>query len=177
MYCKNCGKEIPDDSNFCQHCGSNLKKEDSIIPQEEKPSDSVAKSESKARTAGIIIAVILVGLMVVMLPFLVLKCSADSRNSSSWKTTNSDITIANDTSFSLNANIIVTPKYDIKDLQITFSFYADDKKLIATKARILGNVLKGTQYSVTFAASEFSIASLMQISSYSWKVSGGTTTR
>ena len=22
MYCKKCGKEIPDDSKFCQHCGS-----------------------------------------------------------------------------------------------------------------------------------------------------------
>jgi uncharacterized membrane protein YvbJ len=22
MYCKNCGKEIADDSKFCQHCGT-----------------------------------------------------------------------------------------------------------------------------------------------------------
>lgn len=24
MYCKNCGKEIPDDSRFCGGCGTNL---------------------------------------------------------------------------------------------------------------------------------------------------------
>lgn len=24
MYCKNCGKEIADDSKFCQHCGASL---------------------------------------------------------------------------------------------------------------------------------------------------------
>ena len=23
MYCKNCGKKIPDGSGFCQHCGTN----------------------------------------------------------------------------------------------------------------------------------------------------------
>lgn len=25
MKCKNCNKEIPDDSNFCEHCGVNIK--------------------------------------------------------------------------------------------------------------------------------------------------------
>lgn len=28
MYCKNCGKEIPDDSKFCQHCGSSQTKQE-----------------------------------------------------------------------------------------------------------------------------------------------------
>ena len=28
MYCKNCGKEISEDSNFCQYCGTNLKMEE-----------------------------------------------------------------------------------------------------------------------------------------------------
>lgn len=28
MYCKNCGKEIPDESNFCLYCGAPLKKQE-----------------------------------------------------------------------------------------------------------------------------------------------------
>ena len=28
MYCKNCGKEIPNDSRFCQHCGSSQSNND-----------------------------------------------------------------------------------------------------------------------------------------------------
>lgn len=31
MYCKNCGKEIPDDSKFCQHCGSSQTKQENYI--------------------------------------------------------------------------------------------------------------------------------------------------
>lgn len=31
MYCKNCGKEIPDDSKFCQHCGSSQTKQGNYI--------------------------------------------------------------------------------------------------------------------------------------------------
>lgn len=42
MFCTNCGKEIPDDSNFCQHCGFNV--EVVLIP----PSiDTVATEEPK----------------------------------------------------------------------------------------------------------------------------------
>lgn len=26
MFCNNCGKGIPDDSNFCQYCGNTIKR-------------------------------------------------------------------------------------------------------------------------------------------------------
>lgn len=32
MYCKHCGKEIADDSKFCQHCGgSQLEAQDTLL--------------------------------------------------------------------------------------------------------------------------------------------------
>lgn len=30
MYCSNCGKEIPKESDFCPYCGTDLKEENSI---------------------------------------------------------------------------------------------------------------------------------------------------
>lgn len=33
MYCKNCGKEIPDDSKFCQHCGCSQSNNDNNISE------------------------------------------------------------------------------------------------------------------------------------------------
>ena len=35
MYCKNCGKEISEDSKFCQYCGANQEKE-SVEQKENK---------------------------------------------------------------------------------------------------------------------------------------------
>ena len=37
MYCKKCGKEIPDDSVFCLYCGTNLKESITESPRTEEP--------------------------------------------------------------------------------------------------------------------------------------------
>ncbi len=46
MYCKHCGKQIADDSTFCQYCGGKVdalaqeSKEDSVVEQTEKPAET-----------------------------------------------------------------------------------------------------------------------------------------
>ena len=46
MYCKHCGKQIADDSTFCQYCGGKVdapaqeSKEDSVVEQVEKPNET-----------------------------------------------------------------------------------------------------------------------------------------
>lgn len=40
MYCKKCGKLIPDDSDFCNHCGASQKE---VISTEEKPQSESEK--------------------------------------------------------------------------------------------------------------------------------------
>ncbi len=42
MYCKKCGKEIPDDSIFCNHCGTNQKETSSADSKQEKKPDELA---------------------------------------------------------------------------------------------------------------------------------------
>lgn len=42
MYCNNCGKHNPKDSNFCQHCGKE------IISTTEKPSDDIAETQKNS---------------------------------------------------------------------------------------------------------------------------------
>ena len=44
----------------------------------------------------------------------------------------------------------ITPKTDIKDLQITFIFLDRNKNTVMTRNYILGNVTKGVTYSVTY---------------------------
>lgn len=58
MYCKHCGKEIADDSKFCQHCGG---KQD-ILSDSTKNVESDTKKEStrgkviKRRDGSIVLA-------------------------------------------------------------------------------------------------------------------------
>ena len=48
MYCKHCGKEIADDSKFCQHCGG--KQEDSFA----SPANNAVKSEEPKKQEKVI---------------------------------------------------------------------------------------------------------------------------
>ena len=48
MYCKRCGKEIADDSKFCQHCGG--KQEDSFA----SPANNAVKSEEPKKQEKVI---------------------------------------------------------------------------------------------------------------------------
>ena len=43
MYCKHCGKEIADDSKFCQHCGGKLDNVVEVIKDETHIEKKVSK--------------------------------------------------------------------------------------------------------------------------------------
>ena len=51
MYCKKCGKEIPDDSVFCLYCGTNLKESITESPRTEEPIKVDVNANVKAQIA------------------------------------------------------------------------------------------------------------------------------
>lgn len=186
MYCKNCGKEIDENSKFCMHCGTQIN--DSTIKQQktndsadnttEKEQKSIEETENK-KNIKIVIGIVIGICIILGIMFGCYKC-INTINGNTSKTSIvsrsakvSDITVQQDTSLAFSYNLIVTPKYDISDLEITFKFYGDNGALIATKIKQIGNVKKNERYNVSFSLSEFSIASIGSISKYSWSVSGG----
>ncbi len=86
---------------------------------------------------------------------------------------NDDIVMKVNDDFSVNINILITPKNDINDLQLTFQFSDRYKKVLDTKNYILGNVKAGTTYSVTYKLSDFSLSQLTQIQYVTYDVTGG----
>ena len=84
-----------------------------------------------------------------------------------------DIIVDVDYDFSLSVSLEVTPKVNIKDLQLTFEFLDSNGKVLTTKTKILGNVKKDTPYSVVFSLSEFSFSQLWKISGCRTSVTGG----
>ena len=72
MYCTHCGNQIPDQSKFCQYCGSTLSAP--AEPQIQTPPPPVRK---KGRTAGIIIGIVAILILIPAVLFAVLHFRSD----------------------------------------------------------------------------------------------------
>lgn len=62
MFCKNCGKQLPDDSSFCQYCGTNLAPNTGSSPTVNVPpvlSTPVKKKRKYPVIIGIVVLIIL----------------------------------------------------------------------------------------------------------------------
>ena len=58
MYCKNCGKEIEDDSSFCPYCGSSVDKK--IVVESKATKGDKGNSENCFGAIGFVVSVIAV---------------------------------------------------------------------------------------------------------------------
>lgn len=58
MYCKNCGKEIEDDSSFCPYCGSSVDKK--IVVESKATKCDKGNSENCFGAIGFVVSVIAV---------------------------------------------------------------------------------------------------------------------
>jgi hypothetical protein len=73
MFCSQCGKQIPDNSNLCEHCGSpiiiNTKKETSINNEGTIPKSETHQSMSKRILIVLGVILLIVGLLVFLFFF------------------------------------------------------------------------------------------------------------
>lgn len=88
---------------------------------------------------------------------------------------NSDVTISLSQDFNLDNEYEVYTKYDIDNLEITFTYFDSQNRIITTKTHSLGNVKKESTYLVTISLSEFSLSQLLRITSCRAEVTNGST--
>jgi hypothetical protein len=73
MFCSQCGKQIPDNSNLCEHCGSpiiiNAKKETSINNEGTIPKSETHQSMSKRILIVLGVILLIIGLLVFLFFF------------------------------------------------------------------------------------------------------------
>ena len=99
--------------------------------------------------------------------------SGDSGGLKTRSATNSDISFTKDDGY---MNFIVKPYVDIDGLELSFDFLNDKDQILCMKTKTVGNVQSGTEYVVSFSASDFTTSQFFNISGYSCRVSGGTVT-
>lgn len=69
MYCKKCGKEISDDSKFCNSCGANLFIDTSVITNDVQK-ETVKKKKKKNKKKDSTLSVVAVVLCLFTITFL-----------------------------------------------------------------------------------------------------------
>lgn len=58
MFCKKCGKEIPNNAKFCTHCGNKTEPAQPVVPEKNVPVQQEVKPTRKKKTALVIIIVV-----------------------------------------------------------------------------------------------------------------------
>ncbi len=84
-----------------------------------------------------------------------------------------DISIELSQEFTLNNEYEVKPNRSIDNLEITFTYYDSQNRVISTKEKTVGNVKSGQTYLVTVSLSEFSLTELLKINYCKAEVTGG----
>lgn len=71
MYCRICGKEIPDDSNFCPNCGTEIKANTEVLDDTKESEHNVEKSVPKKanKNVGCSTILVIVGFFLLSLLF------------------------------------------------------------------------------------------------------------
>lgn len=85
-----------------------------------------------------------------------------------------DIAISNADALLTGYSFKIIPSCDINNLTINFIFKDNKDKTIVQKSRSMGNVVKGSEYTITF--SDISLANMLSISKYNYSVTSGTVT-
>lgn len=149
---------------------------------EEEKKESLGESILKALGITILIVALIVGAV-----FLFRSCFGNntSQSSGSFGSNNNRITyrdarnsdISGDWNESLiEQNFTFIPKYDIVDLQFTFSINNKEGKVIKKVVKNIGNVNKGQQYSVKLTLSDMGLDNIFSAYSTSLAVTGGRVT-
>lgn len=89
---------------------------------------------------------------------------------------NGDISFedGSDISISLSAVLYFTPNVDIDNLEITLNFMDDDRNVLTTQVKSVGDVQEGGRYSISYSLSDLGLSVIFQCTALSWRVTGGT---
>lgn len=201
MFCKNCGKPIDDNANFCAHCGANIKNTSANNQPTNKQPESkpVSKPSSTApqknadntseRRGGCLLVVVSIIIVAIVFTFIGISyaggyksCVVANKDGNgnyqpqvfSRAATNNDISVDFNYEGIIAINIDVTAKSDIKDLSLTFRFLNKNSVVIKTLEKYVGNINNGETRRISISISEFGLSEIFTIQYVQADVTGGS---
>ena len=186
MYCKKCGTQIDDDSEFCKKCGTEQKENNEI-------QENTANTKSnKPSLPGCIIWIIVTSIIISIITVVIAGITNDNkRNEQTNNSTNdyennepqlftrnannNDIQIKYETNYSaLAVDIIILPNTNIENLEIKIVHCDKNNNVLLTQYKTIGNVTKGIQVKTQMKLLDFSLSDMFKVNSTSITVSNGT---
>lgn len=125
-------------------------------------------------------------LVTLIVLFLIIACVAwviqmgtntnntDTPTLTSRKATINDISISSDESNLISIELIVIPKHDIDNLEITINYYNGSKQLLKTTTKNFGNVKEGGRYTQQVYITDFSLSQIFELKYCNYTITGGT---
>lgn len=179
MYCKHCGKEIDDESVFCNKCGE---KQDNLNSKNTKEDN---ESKKGCLTVLVIFTILIVGILFLTETITLKNCNNNNSKDSTYEDNtpqlftrnarNNDITITTETNYNnLGIDIIILPKVDIEDLEIKLVHYDKNGNELLTQYKTIGNVKEGVQVKTQVQLLDFSITDMFKVYNTKIEVVEGT---
>ena len=171
MYCKKCGTEIDEDSEFCKKCGTN---------QNTVNTNNNDDKENKGCGIFVLITILVIIAIAVICTIIASNQNKNDNDENVFEqiitrdANNGDIEI--DSKMNLNnlgVDIIIHPNCDIENLSIKIIQYDDDGKIVKTITKNLGNVKEGVELSTSLSLTDFSITEIWSLGATEIKVVGG----
>lgn len=147
---------------------------------EEKNEDTTLQKEKKEEGCGKSCLIPLIGvifIIAVIVWAIQLAFNVDNTDTptlTTRKATTNDVKISSNESNLISIEIVVTPKYDIDNLEITINYYSDSNKLLKTVTKDFGDVKEDGKYTAQVYITDFSISQIFQLDYCRYSVTGGT---
>ena len=190
MYCKKCGTQIDNDSEFCRKCGTKT------TPIEKSSNVATTTIQNSAAGFATFIKFIIVIIFFGLILLGVAQCIDENNRSSSGKYYGSssndenktvvqklttrdansyDIEFEAETNLKkLGVDIIIHPNCDIENLEIKIEILDSNEKVIETIYKDIGSVKEGVEITRTVSITDISFINNFKTRYYRVLVVGGT---
>lgn len=128
----------------------------------------------KSCLVWLIVFILIVACVVWGIQVVANKDNTDAPTLTTRKATTNDISIQSNDSNLISIEIVVTPKHDIDNLEITVSYYNKSNALLKTVTQYFGDVKEGGKYTKQVYITDFSLSQLFELDHCKYTVTGGT---